>query len=75
MQVREPTRQREVEGGGGWMGAHCNGASRSGAVTIGATPTGAVGQRSNPPTVVALRVAGLAVPDVLVEIEATAVLP
>ncbi len=33
------------------------------------------GQRPNPPTVVALRVAGLGVPDVLVEIEATAVLP
>jgi enamine deaminase RidA (YjgF/YER057c/UK114 family) len=33
------------------------------------------GQRPNPPTVVAMRVAGLATPDVLVEIEATAVLP
>lgn len=33
------------------------------------------GQRPNPPTVVGLRVAGLAVPDALVEIEATAVLP
>jgi enamine deaminase RidA (YjgF/YER057c/UK114 family) len=33
------------------------------------------GQRANPPTVVALRVAGLAVPEALIEIEATAVLP
>jgi enamine deaminase RidA (YjgF/YER057c/UK114 family) len=33
------------------------------------------GQRPNPPTVVAVRVAGLATPDVLIEIEATAVLP
>ena len=34
------------------------------------------GQRPNPPTIVVLRVAGLGVvPDVLVEIEATAVLP
>ena len=32
------------------------------------------GQRPNPPTVVGMRVAGLAVPDALVEIEATAVL-
>jgi enamine deaminase RidA (YjgF/YER057c/UK114 family) len=33
------------------------------------------GQRPDPPTVVGVRVAGLAVPDALVEIEATAVLP
>jgi enamine deaminase RidA (YjgF/YER057c/UK114 family) len=32
------------------------------------------GQRPNPPTVVGIRVAGLAVPDALIEIEATAVL-
>ena len=33
------------------------------------------GQRTNPPTVTALRVAGLANPDFLIEIEAQAVLP
>ncbi len=33
------------------------------------------GNRPNPPTVTGLRVAGLAVPDVLIEIEGTAVLP
>ena len=33
------------------------------------------GNRPNPPTVTGLRVAGLTAPDVLIEIEATAVLP
>lgn len=33
------------------------------------------GQKTNPPTVMALRVAGLANPDFLIEIEAQAVLP